>query len=145
MLALLWSKRKEVGVALLLATALTGFIDMAPTQYLPSQFPWTRLRIMPTWLDEQYMWMSVATLGAIAWILYEFGFVVRTQAALMPHALSSLADAGASAAPRTEKAAKSEAKSEKKTDKKTEKKTEKAADARAAGRRRPANRNRSRR
>jgi hypothetical protein len=29
-------------------------------------------------LDEQYTWMSVATLLAIGYILYEFGFVNRT-------------------------------------------------------------------
>jgi hypothetical protein len=79
--ALLWVKRREVGIALLAATALTGFIDLAPTQYLPASFPWGRLRVMPTWLDEQYMWMSVVTLIALGWILYEFGFVARAELA----------------------------------------------------------------
>ena len=76
--ALLWMKRKEVGLALLAATAATGFIDWAPTQFFSDAFPWGRLRVMPTWLDEQYTWMSVATLLAIGYILYEFGFVNRT-------------------------------------------------------------------
>jgi hypothetical protein len=132
-LALLWSKRKEVGVALLLATALTGFIDMAPTQYLPNLFPWTRLRIMPTWLDEQYMWMSIATLGAIAWILYDFGFVVHAEAAIVAPGVSAVAPeiAGHLTAPTTGQ--------------KSEQKTDKGAAARAAARRRPANRSRPRR
>jgi hypothetical protein len=73
--ALLWQKRKEVGMALLAVTAATGFIDWAPTQFLPDGFPWTRLRVMPTWLDEQYTWMSIATLIGIGYILYEFGYV----------------------------------------------------------------------
>ena len=28
---------------------------------------------MSQWLDEQYMWMSVATLAGFVWILYRFG------------------------------------------------------------------------
>lgn len=74
--ALLWQKRKEVGLALLAVTAATGFIDWAPTQFLPKVFPWVYIQ-MPTWLDEQYTWMSVATLLGIIYILYEFGFVRR--------------------------------------------------------------------
>jgi hypothetical protein len=135
-LALLWSKRKEVGVALLLATALTGFIDMAPTQYLPLQFPWTRLRIMPTWLDEQYMWMSIATLGAIGWILYEFGFVARTEAAVAANVVPAIAGGGSLAATASVTSEK---------DREREKKVEKATGTRGPTRRRPANRNRSRR
>jgi hypothetical protein len=75
-LALLWEKRKEVGLALLAVTAATGFIDWAPTQFLPKVFPWVYVQ-MPTWLDEQYTWMSVATLLGIVYILYEYGFVRR--------------------------------------------------------------------
>ncbi|MES1165742.1 MAG: hypothetical protein ABUR63_08295, partial [Verrucomicrobiota bacterium] len=72
-MALLWAKRKEVGLALLAVTAATGFIDWAPTQYFLSQdSPWGYLQ-MPTWLDEQYTWMSVATLLGIGYILYVFG------------------------------------------------------------------------
>jgi hypothetical protein len=81
--ALLWAKRKEVGLALLGVTAATGFIDWAPTQFLPRRFPWIYLQ-MPTWLDEQYTWMSAATLAGIAYILYEFGFVSRAQPADQP-------------------------------------------------------------
>jgi hypothetical protein len=29
---------------------------------------------MPQWLDEQYMWMSVATLLGFVWILYRFAY-----------------------------------------------------------------------
>ena len=36
-LALLCAKRKQVGLALLAVTAATGFIDWAPTQFLPRQ------------------------------------------------------------------------------------------------------------
>jgi hypothetical protein len=57
---------------LLAVTAATGFIDWAPTRYLPDVKPWVNLK-MPQWLDEQYMWMSVATLVGFVWILYRFG------------------------------------------------------------------------
>ncbi|MEP6655203.1 MAG: hypothetical protein ABJA82_17700, partial [Myxococcales bacterium] len=77
-MALLWHTRKEVGLALLAVTAATGFIDWAPTQFLPRVFPFSYLQ-MPTWLDEQYTWMSVATLVGIGYILYEFGFVPKSQ------------------------------------------------------------------
>jgi len=75
--ALLWSKRQEVGLALLAITAGTGFADMAPTQYLPSNGPfWNRLNhLMPTWLAEQYTLMSAITLIGIVYVLYEFGFI----------------------------------------------------------------------
>ena len=52
-------------------TAVTGFIDWAPTKYLPSTGPLANLRISQ-WLDEQYMLMSVATLVGFVWIMYEF-------------------------------------------------------------------------
>jgi hypothetical protein len=83
-IALLWSKRQEVGLALLAITAGTGFADMAPTQYLPSQGAfWNRLNhLMPTWLAEQYTLMSAITLIGIVYILYEFGFVPQTVAAI---------------------------------------------------------------
>lgn len=83
-MALLWSRRKEVGITLLAVTAATGFIDWAPTQFLPDGFPWARLRVMPTWLDEQYTWMSVATLLGIGYILYEYGFVRNANVELEP-------------------------------------------------------------
>lgn len=70
----LYSKRHEAGAILLGATAATGFIDWAPTKYLPDTGIWANLK-MSQWLDEQYMWMSVATLGAFVWILYRFGYL----------------------------------------------------------------------
>ena len=91
--ALLWSKRQEVGLALLAITAGTGFADMAPTQYLPSNGPfWSRLNhLMPTWLAEQYTLMSAITLIGIVYVLYEYGFVWR-------HELAPVAGAPAPAA-----------------------------------------------
>ncbi len=67
----LYSKRKEAGAILLGVTAATGFIDWAPTKYLPSTGPLANLRISQ-WLDEQYMLMSVATLVGFVWIMYLF-------------------------------------------------------------------------
>jgi len=129
--ALLWTKRREVGLALLAATALTGFIDLAPTQYLPGGFPWGRLRIMPTWLDEQYMWMSVATLAALGWILYEFGFVTRAELAAAAAAPVVPASTPAGAIPETKEEVRQSAPSESKP--------KRAGGApSAAGRRRPA-------
>jgi hypothetical protein len=67
----LYSRRKEAGAIMLGVTAATGFIDWAPTKYLPSTGPLANLRISQ-WLDEQYMLMSVATLVGFVWIMYEF-------------------------------------------------------------------------
>jgi len=80
--AALYAARKEAGVVLLAITAATGFIDMAPTSYLPGWWP-TFLNFirMPTWLDEQYTWMSLATLIGLGWILYDFGFIQHQEAA----------------------------------------------------------------
>lgn len=72
--ALLYEKRREAGAALLAVTAATSFIDWAPTRFLPETGIWRWMK-MPTWLDEQYMWMAVVTLIAFGWILYRFGFV----------------------------------------------------------------------
>ncbi len=72
--ALLYEKRKEAGAMLLAVTASTSFIDWAPTRFLPETGVWRWLK-MPTWLDEQYMWMGALTLIGFAWILYRFGFV----------------------------------------------------------------------
>jgi hypothetical protein len=76
-MAFLWEKRKEAGMALLLVTAGTGFADMAPTQYLPSQGAfWSRLNhMMPTWLAEQYTLMSAITLAGLIYILYQYAYV----------------------------------------------------------------------
>jgi hypothetical protein len=71
--AVLYEKRRESGAILLAVTATTGFIDWGPTRYLPmGVLPNMR---MPTWLDEMYFWMSVATLIGFVWILYRFGFM----------------------------------------------------------------------
>ena len=67
----LYYKRKEAGAILLGVTAATGFIDWAPTKYLPTTGPLANFRISQ-WLDEQYMLMSVATLVGFVWIMYEF-------------------------------------------------------------------------
>jgi hypothetical protein len=72
--ALLYSKRREAGAILLAVTAATGFIDWSPTRYLPDSKPWGNLK-MSQWLDEQYMWMAVATLIGFVWLLYRFGNV----------------------------------------------------------------------
>jgi hypothetical protein len=71
--AFLYEKRKDAGVLLVAATAMTGFLDWAPTKYLPNKPPWDHLR-MPQWLDEQYTWMSLAIIVAFAWILYQFAY-----------------------------------------------------------------------
>ena len=78
--ALLWTRRRAAGLALLAVAAVTSFIDWAPTRFLPPRWPWTRLQ-MPTWLDEQYTCMSVVTLAGFCWILYELGFARRPAAA----------------------------------------------------------------
>jgi len=67
----LYYKRKEAGMIMLAVTAATGFIDWAPTKYLPSTGPLASIRLSQ-WLDEQYMLMSVATLIGFVWIMYLF-------------------------------------------------------------------------
>jgi hypothetical protein len=91
--ALLYEKRRETGLALLAVTATTGFIDLAPTRFLPNSGPWIWMK-MPTWLDEQYMWMAVVTLIGFGWILYRFGFV--PEAAPAAAGARALAAAGGS-------------------------------------------------
>ena len=44
--ALLYEKRKEAGALLLAATAMTGFLDWAPTKYLPNTQPWIDLKML---------------------------------------------------------------------------------------------------
>jgi hypothetical protein len=70
--ALLWVRVRWAGIVLLAVTAATSFIDWAPTRFLPHRPPWDHLQ-MPTWIDEQYMWMSVVTLLGFAIILCELG------------------------------------------------------------------------
>jgi len=74
--ALLWVRVRSAGIVLLAVTAATSFIDWAPTRFLPQRPPWDHLQ-MPTWLDEQYMWMSVVTLLGFAVILYELARAPR--------------------------------------------------------------------
>ncbi|HEX3696001.1 MAG TPA: hypothetical protein VH374_11485 [Polyangia bacterium] len=88
--ALVYYARPEAAAILAAVTSATSFIDWAPTRYLPNAMPWANLK-MPTWLDEQYMWMSVVTLLGFAWILYRIGF---PQLAVAP--------AGSSATPPTD-------------------------------------------
>jgi hypothetical protein len=107
-MALLWSRRAEAGMALLAITAGTGFADMAPTQYLPSQgLFWSRINhLMPTWLAEQYTLMSAITLAGLVYILYEFGFSQRATLAPVPVWETEPASGGAAPASKAgEKAA----------------------------------------
>jgi len=67
----LYYKRKEAGAILLGVTAATGFIDWAPTKYLPSTGPLSGIRISQ-WLDEQYMLMSIVTLVGFVWIMHVY-------------------------------------------------------------------------
>ena len=71
--AFLYEKRKEAGALLVAATATTGFLDWAPTKYLPNTRLWDHFR-MPQWLDEQYTLMSLFIIVAFVWILYRFAF-----------------------------------------------------------------------
>src|SRR5204863_2060974 len=59
--AMLHEKDERVGRILLLCTAFTGLVDFRP---LPT---------MPGWLDEQYTLMSLGTLVAFGFILWDFG------------------------------------------------------------------------
>jgi hypothetical protein len=87
--AFLYEKRKEAGALLVAATAMTGFLDWAPTKYLPNTPFWDHLR-MPQWLDEQYTWMSLAIIVAFVWILYKFAYPEPQPA------LAGVGEAGAS-------------------------------------------------
>jgi len=91
----LYSKRKEAGAIMLGVTAATGFIDWAPTKYLPSTGPLSGFRISQ-WLDEQYMLMSVVTLVGFVWIMYEF--------AIKPSAPDDVTDAAAAVVRRSSNA-----------------------------------------
>jgi hypothetical protein len=71
--ALLYEKRRDAGAIVLAITASTGFIDWAPTKYLPAGKIFDNMR-MPTWLDEIYFWMSITTIVGFCWILYRVGF-----------------------------------------------------------------------
>jgi hypothetical protein len=58
--ALLYEKREDAGWWLLLLTAFTTFVALAP------------FRGMSGWLDEQYTVMSLATVGVFAYLLWLF-------------------------------------------------------------------------
>lgn len=58
--AYLHEKNEDVGIVLLTLTAATEFISLAP------------LRGMPTWIDEQYTWISLVTVVAFGVILWWF-------------------------------------------------------------------------
>jgi hypothetical protein len=73
---------------------MTGFLDWAPTRYLPDTKPWVNFK-MPQWLDEQYMWMSVATLAGFIWILYRFGNVPAADGAGEPDEVVTVPKAAA--------------------------------------------------
>ena len=60
--ALLWSVRREAGIALLLLGASGLFVSLAP------------LAGMPTWRDEQYTLVALATLLVLLMILLRFAF-----------------------------------------------------------------------
>lgn len=58
--ALLWTVRREAGIALLLLGACGLFVSLAP------------LAGMPTWRDEQYTLIALATLIALLFVLLRF-------------------------------------------------------------------------
>ncbi len=58
--ALLWTVRREAGVAMLLLAAFGLFVSLAPIDG------------MPTWRDEQYTLISLATLAALLYIVLRF-------------------------------------------------------------------------
>ncbi|MBP9143141.1 MAG: hypothetical protein KBF21_15345 [Thermoanaerobaculia bacterium] len=60
--ALLWTARREAGIALLLLGAFGLFVSLAP------------LAGMPTWRDEQYTLISLATLLTLLFVLLRFAF-----------------------------------------------------------------------
>jgi hypothetical protein len=90
---LLYAKREVVGRWLLAATAFCSFIGWAPIQGVPGWLakllpesvrssPALKGFGMPTGLDEQYTWMSLATLVAFAMIAWNM--MLARKAALAP-------------------------------------------------------------
>jgi hypothetical protein len=70
-IAYLHEKNEDVGIVLLALTAASEFISLNPIRYMPS------------WIDEQYTWISLATLIAFGLIVWWFrtdvpAFVVPT-------------------------------------------------------------------
>jgi hypothetical protein len=98
---LLYAKEEVAGRWLLAVTAFTTFIGIAPIQGIPawlSKILPASLRNasfvknfgMPTGLDEQYTWMSLATLFGFVMIAWEL--MVKRQAALAPANAAPAAD-----------------------------------------------------
>jgi hypothetical protein len=84
--ALLYEEDPRVGRLLLIMTAMTGVINWHPVTFMPS------------WLDEQYTWMSVATIAAFVTILWDFGlgrWLAERRAALAPAGTGAAAAASA--------------------------------------------------
>jgi hypothetical protein len=110
---LLYYKNEVAGRWLLAVTAFTQFIGWAPIQGIPNWLgkilpasirnaPALKNFGMPTGLDEQYTWMSLATLFGFVMIAWDL--MVARQAALAPAAaaptdIRPAADASAPAAP----------------------------------------------
>jgi hypothetical protein len=91
-LGVLWVEREEVGRWLLFLTAYTQFAAWAP------------FRGMPNWLDEQYTYMSLATVAVFGVIVWFFREPLSAQPALVgaadPHKIDlvrPVAGAGAAA------------------------------------------------
>lgn len=71
-IAYLHEKSEDVGIVLLALTAASEFISLSPIKY------------MPTWIDEQYTWISLATLIAFGLVLWWFRDGVPKPPALLP-------------------------------------------------------------
>lgn len=74
--ALLWTVRRPAGLLLLAAGALSLWISLAP------------LAGMPTWRDEQYTWISLATIAVLLALLADFAFSPAAVPAAAPACLS---------------------------------------------------------
>lgn len=74
--ALLWTVRRSAGMLLLALGALSLWISLAP------------LSGMPTWRDEQYTWISLATVGVLLALLVTFAFSADPVPAAAPGCLS---------------------------------------------------------
>jgi hypothetical protein len=95
---LLYAKHESAGRWLLGITAFTQFIGWAPIQGAPAWLgkilPATKNFGMPTGLDEQYTWMSLATV--VGFVMIAWNMMIARQKALAPaSALASANDKGA--------------------------------------------------
>jgi hypothetical protein len=86
--ALLHERDDRVGPTLLLMTAVTGFID------------WRPIRQMPAWLDEQYTWMSLATIVGFGLVL---SYLVSPRAAAAVEAAASSTPPTTTGSPKNKK------------------------------------------